>query len=435
MAFGDLVLQKEFERSIASELGHGFTINNDTAIFTSPHAGIETAMKIQLTDFAHAGNIMVGQQINSIQYDSVTDTYWCVSNNYEEDKSLDPAIYTKAVFNINEAGTVNVKFNPLSIIPNTDWPLDLSYNWQNARISCVSLSLDEKNVLVSLKDSNRLFSFDLNGLYVDFKDLSVTEQILGITKSKENYFISHYNYGNFADDLTIIKTDENLAILESFSHNAELDGGYGFPSDIEYDEIQFAPVNVVYVKYHGNENPETNRLLAFEVSSQDKSCNQPPTIIANDKIIEIDGVFDALKDVKAFDCSGIAIPLTIDNITENTVNPSVAGVYNVTYQVASAINLEIATKTISVTVKSVSARFRAISDIAESVALEETAIARILNAEGAKIQKAIALNSTAEELIKINKSVESMVKEISYLEMILKSKIGLFEDCLCQPID
>ena len=81
---------------------------------------------------------------------------------------------------------------------------------------------------------------------------------------------------------------------------------------------------------------------------------------------------------------------------------------------------------------STTTRSQAITDIIQSVALEETALSHILNAEGEKIQKVVAMeDATAEILLETNKSVEAMVNSISNLEMILKDKIDLFKDCSC----
>lgn len=39
---------------------------------------------------------------------------------------------------------------------------------------------------------------------------------------------------------------------------------------------------------------------------------------------------------------------------------------------------------------------------------------------------------SAEVLLATNKSVESMVNAVSRLEMILHSKLAIFQDCLCE---
>ena len=78
-------------------------------------------------------------------------------------------------------------------------------------------------------------------------------------------------------------------------------------------------------------------------------------------------------------------------------------------------------------------RSQAITDIIQSVALEEAALSHILNAEGEKIQKMVAMaDVTPEILLQTNKSVESMVGAVTRLETILQSKLSAFEGCLCE---
>jgi len=80
---------------------------------------------------------------------------------------------------------------------------------------------------------------------------------------------------------------------------------------------------------------------------------------------------------------------------------------------------------------STTTRCQAITDIIESVALEQTALSHILNAEGEKIQKIVAAAATTGEMVVANKSVNDVIKSVSMLEIILQAKLGLFEDCLC----
>ena len=82
---------------------------------------------------------------------------------------------------------------------------------------------------------------------------------------------------------------------------------------------------------------------------------------------------------------------------------------------------------------STTTRDQAVTDLIQSIALEETALSHILNAEGEKIQKIIAYQDvTPELLLATNKSVESTVNAVARLEMILQSKLSSFKDCLCQ---
>ena len=69
-------------------------------------------------------------------------------------------------------------------------------------------------------------------------------------------------------------------------------------------------------------------------------------------------------------------------------------------------------------------REQSITDIITSVALEQTALSHILNAEGEKIQAFLDIPGvTSEQLLEVNRSVESMVKSISRLEIILQGKL------------
>ena len=75
-------------------------------------------------------------------------------------------------------------------------------------------------------------------------------------------------------------------------------------------------------------------------------------------------------------------------------------------------------------------RTQAISDMIESVALEQTGLSHILNAEGEKIQKVVA-NGTVEEILEVNQSVQSVINAVARLEMVLQSKLELFSCNVC----
>lgn len=79
-------------------------------------------------------------------------------------------------------------------------------------------------------------------------------------------------------------------------------------------------------------------------------------------------------------------------------------------------------------------RYNAVTDIIQSVALEQAALSHILNAEGEKLQCMLASNCTStEQILATNDSIRSMVDSVAKLEMILQYKLSLFENCLCDP--
>lgn len=62
--------------------------------------------------------------------------------------------------------------------------------------------------------------------------------------------------------------------------------------------------------------------------------------------------------------------------------------------------------------------------VLESIALEQTALSHILNAEGEKIQKAIASDAKICDLLEVNKSVTDTIFNATILEHILQEKIS-----------
>lgn len=87
-------------------------------------------------------------------------------------------------------------------------------------------------------------------------------------------------------------------------------------------------------------------------------------------------------------------------------------------------------------------RDQAVTDIIQSVALQEAALSHILNAEGEKMQAFLGTLEgatpledppTPEELLEMNKSVLQLVNAITRLEMTLQSKLELFSDEISNP--
>ncbi len=72
-------------------------------------------------------------------------------------------------------------------------------------------------------------------------------------------------------------------------------------------------------------------------------------------------------------------------------------------------------------------RDQAITDLIQSVALQETALAHIMNAEGEKMQAIIEMpDVTTEQLMELNDSVNRMLNSVARLEMLFQTKLELF---------
>lgn len=66
------------------------------------------------------------------------------------------------------------------------------------------------------------------------------------------------------------------------------------------------------------------------------------------------------------------------------------------------------------------------------MALQQAALSHILNAEGEKLQKVLSLEDVLPQtILETNRSVSGMVDAVANLETVLNSKLGLFEECLC----
>lgn len=68
-------------------------------------------------------------------------------------------------------------------------------------------------------------------------------------------------------------------------------------------------------------------------------------------------------------------------------------------------------------------------DVMESIALVETALSHILNAEGEKIQKVLAATDDIDKIIRVNKEVNKTILNATHLEHTLYSKLSALSDC------
>ncbi len=66
---------------------------------------------------------------------------------------------------------------------------------------------------------------------------------------------------------------------------------------------------------------------------------------------------------------------------------------------------------------------QSITDVIESIALEETGIANVINAESCKIQKGICLAESIDDLIAINESVADTLEAIIKSQILLNCKL------------
>lgn len=122
------------------------------------------------------------------------------------------------------------------------------------------------------------------------------------------------------------------------------------------------------------------------------------------------------------------IPLTVTLTIHANVPANTASCIRIPNQASMQVNTQ--TPILSNIVYIRVGTLQSINDLFESVALMETGLSHILNAEGEKLQKAIAIG-TLEEAIAVNKSVEDVVISITRLEMILQRKLNTLPCAIC----
>ncbi len=74
-------------------------------------------------------------------------------------------------------------------------------------------------------------------------------------------------------------------------------------------------------------------------------------------------------------------------------------------------------------------RQQAINDIVQSVALQQTALAHIINASAEEISALIEHEENINYILKINNSITEILNSIEKLEIVLNLKLSIFEDC------
>lgn len=77
-------------------------------------------------------------------------------------------------------------------------------------------------------------------------------------------------------------------------------------------------------------------------------------------------------------------------------------------------------------------RCKAITRLIDAVAEQQEALARILEAEHKKIEKATQLcGVNVEDLVEIDESAERILAAVTRLELAIQLKLDLFSGCLC----
>lgn len=71
----------------------------------------------------------------------------------------------------------------------------------------------------------------------------------------------------------------------------------------------------------------------------------------------------------------------------------------------------------------------ACTDIMESIAMVETALSHILNAEGEKLQKTLATTDDLDKIMCVNREINKTIVNVTHLEQTLYAKLSALSDC------
>ena len=77
-------------------------------------------------------------------------------------------------------------------------------------------------------------------------------------------------------------------------------------------------------------------------------------------------------------------------------------------------------------------REQAVTNLIESIALQQAALSHIINAEGEKIQKILKVCVCNEEIFKVNESVKEVLSAVTHLEHLLVTKLELISCKICK---
>lgn len=150
-------------------------------------------------------------------------------------------------------------------------------------------------------------------------------------------------------------------------------------------------------------------------------------------LYSIDGGTTFFPWTGSLNLGGLAAGQSVNVIIRGVIAEDAAEVLFNTAEVTSETDdPNPANNTSTVTVEVITPRGQAITDIIESVALEQAALAHILNAEGEKLQRIIGEEEISPLLLlEANRSVRSTTGAVALLESILAGKLNLFSDCIC----
>ena len=324
-------------------------------------------------------------------------------------------------------GTGAVLFGQLTLT-GIDGALNI-FQLDAANVYGSGLSLAQLNGINIVAPASSTILINITGPAIQFGSYQIFRN--GLTATRDD---AHRILWNFPDALTWSNSTTAIygSVLAPFA-----------AANTTYSQING---NIIFDSYSGNaeshnelftgELPEPTACLLTTTSSSTSSTSSTTssTSSTTSSTSSTTSSTSSTTSSTSSTTSSTSSTTSSTSSTTSSTSSTTSSTSSTTSSTSSTTSSTSSTTSSSTTTANPSLRRQAITDLFESVALQQTALSHILNAEGEKLQRIFAFdNITPETVLAANHSVESTVNAIAGLESVLEMKLRLFTDCACNP--
>lgn len=363
-----------------------FVVNGDIDVLAGSNASGNTVISptssvINYTMGNPNGSLIVGMPVDFFE----AETYLKCASGYWN--------------GLDATGTGAVLFGQLTLT-GTNEDLNI-FNFDSTNVYGSGLALNQLNGINIVAPLNATILINVRGTDIQFGSYQIFRN--GLAASREN---AKKILWNFYEALTW--TNSTTAIYGSVL-------------------APFATANTTFSQINGNivfdtflGNAESHNELFQGVLPEPEMCIEPITSTTS--------TTSSTSSTTSTTSSTSSTTSTTSSTTSTSTTSSTTSSTSTTTTSTTST-----TSSTTTTTQPILPRSQAISDVIESIVLQQVAISHILNAEGEKLQKILSFEDVSyEDILAANKSVESMVNSVSNLEMVLRDKMDLFSGCKCQ---
>ena len=404
--FGDLNLSNtDAEGRVA--VGGNATLSNygiGAGVIPLPPSGIDTSFvvngDINVTAGSNAcGNTIINPASTVINYTMGNPNGLFITGTPIDFDETERYLKCASVFwgSLLPNGTGEVVFGQLNLI-GTDEIINI-FNFDSANIYGSGTTLNQLNGINIIAPINSTILITINGVNIQFGSHQIFRN--GVTATREN---ARRILWNFPEALTWSNSTTAIygSVLAPFA-----------TANTTFSQING---NIIFESYLGNAESH-NELFIGEL---------PDPIVC---LLTTTTTTSTTTTTTSTTTTTTSTTTTTTSTTTTTTSTTTTTTSTTTTTTSTTTST---TSTTSTTTAAIDPRIQAINDLFESVALQQTALSHILNAEGEKLQKVLSLEDVGIPTILLtNKSVDEMVNAITKLEVVLKMKLDMFNECIC----